>query len=57
MMETVGEYGQKYFFEFLLIDATISLIFAAEYMYRFFYEYFFHCLLLYQALYIIVRPM
>lgn len=35
MFETVWEYWNKYFFEFLVIDAIVSMIFLAEYLYRF----------------------
>jgi len=34
MLETVWSYAQRYLFEFILIDAIISLIFAGEYTYR-----------------------
>jgi len=35
IFETVEPYGNLYSFEFLVIDASISLIFAWEYIYRF----------------------
>lgn len=35
ILETVEPYGTMYYFEFLYIDAVVSLIFAAEYLYRF----------------------
>lgn len=35
MLETFGTYGENYFLEFLIIDATVSIIFATEYIYRF----------------------
>jgi len=35
LFETIEPYGTLYSFEFLLIDALISLIFAGEYIYRF----------------------
>ncbi len=35
IFETVEPYGSQYYFEFLLIDACVSLIFAAEYLYRY----------------------
>lgn len=35
VLETFGTYGENYFLEFLIIDATVSIIFATEYIYRF----------------------
>ena len=35
VFETVADWGEKYKFQFFLIDAGVSIIFAIEYLYRF----------------------